>query len=183
MIFENASWIIHPENKLYEPVRFERALSLGRKIKKATLYITSLGCYYAEIDGVRVGDFILAPGFTSRKRVQYQIYDITSMLKEKSVLSVTVSDGWYKGKINFGTDKDGPERKKSLMAEIRIEYADGTKENICTDSAWSVSKDKIRFAELYDGEGVAVESAPHPSRIFYTRVPFEVKEGDILRAE
>ena len=38
-------------------------------------------------------------------------------------------------------------------------------------------------AELYDGDGVAVESAPHPSRIFYTRVPFEVKEGDILRAE
>ena len=38
-------------------------------------------------------------------------------------------------------------------------------------------------AELYDGEGEAVESAPHPSRIFYTRVPFEVKEGDILRAE
>ena len=38
-------------------------------------------------------------------------------------------------------------------------------------------------AELYDGEGIAVESAPHPSRIFYTRVPFEVKEGDILRAE
>ena len=191
MIFENASWIIHPENKLYEPVRFERALSLGRKIKKATLYITSLGCYYAEIDGVRVGDFILAPGFTSRKRVQYQIYDITSMLKEKSVLSVTVSDGWYKGKINFGTDKDGPERKKSLMAEIRIEYADGTKENICTDSAWSVSKDKIRFAELYDGEVVDMTYCDTPVEAVIHTPPHEisvvkqegvyVKEQEILR--
>ena len=44
-------------------------------------------------------------------------------------------------------------------------------------------KNGTTVAELYDGEGIAVESAPHPSRIFYTRVPFEVKEGDILRAE
>ena len=160
MIFENAKWIIHPENKLYEPVRFTRGLSLEKQIKRATLYITSLGCYYAEIDGVRVGDFILAPGFTSRKRVQYQTYDITSAIKEGSALSVTVADGWYKGKINFGTDKDGPERIKSLLAEIRLEFADGTKDTLVTDEKWLVSKDKIRFAELYDGDVVVFVGTP-----------------------
>jgi hypothetical protein len=67
-MFENAKWIIHQDNKQYEAVSFKKELNLSKKVKKATLYITSLGVYCAEIDGVRVGDFILAPGFTSRKR-------------------------------------------------------------------------------------------------------------------
>ena len=191
MIFENAKWIIHPENKLYEPVRFKRELVLEKQIKRATLHITSLGCYYAEIDGVRVGDFILAPGFTSRKRVQYQTYDITSMIKEKSALVVTVADGWYKGKINFGTDKDGPERIKSLMAEIRLEYADGDRDTLVTDEGWLASKDKIRFAELYDGEVVdmsfedeyvnaIIHTPPHEIKVMKQEGVY-VKEQEILR--
>ena len=151
-MFENAKWILHPENKLYEPVSFIREIKAKKKIKKATLNITALGVYYVELDGCRVGDFILAPGFTSRRRVQYQSYDVTGMIKEGSVLSVTVAEGWYKGKINFGADEGGPEKKKSLMTQIDIVYSDNSKERIVTDTAWQVRKDMIRYAELYDGE-------------------------------
>ena len=143
-MFENAKWIIHGDNKQYEAVSFKRELNISKKVKAATLNITALGVYCAEIDGVRVGDFILAPGFTSRKRVQYQTYDITKMIDTGSVLSVSLGEGWYKGKINFGTDEGGPEKKKALMAEIRILYTDGTRDVIVTDEGWLVKKDKIR---------------------------------------
>ncbi len=190
MIFENAKWIIHPENKLYEPVCFKKELALEKAIKRATLYITSLGCYYAEIDGGRVGDFILAPGFTSRKRVQYQTYDITAMIGKDSVLTVSLSEGWYKGKINFGTDQGGPERKKSLMAEIRVDYKDGSSAVICSDDSWLVKRDKILFADLYDGEirdegyedeyvKAMIHTPPHKIDIVKQQGVY-VKEQDIL---
>ena len=148
-MFENASWITHPNNKLHEPVRFIKELKLKGKIKKAILNITSLGCYYATLNGERVGDFILAPGFTSRKRVQYQEYDVTKMLDKKNELAVIVGDGWYNGKINFGVANDVP---KALICQVNITYIDKTKESIVSDDSWLVSKDKLRFAELYDGE-------------------------------
>ena len=153
MIFENAKWIIHPQNKLYEPVRFNTEFSFQKPIKRATLNITALGCYYAMINGERVGDFILAPGFTSRKRVQYQSYDVTSMLKEgNNEIDVIISEGWYKGKINFGVDMGGPEKKKALIAELTVTLVDGEKIVIPTSEKWCAKKDKLRMAELYDGE-------------------------------
>ena len=92
-MFENASWITHPNNILYEPSCFVKKFNINKEVKKATLFVTSLGCYYPELNGLRVGDFILAPGFTSRKRVQYQEYDITSMLKNENTLEILVGDG------------------------------------------------------------------------------------------
>jgi hypothetical protein len=183
-MFENAKWILHPENKLYEPVSFIREIKAEKKIKKATLNITALGVYYAEIDGYRVGDFILAPGFTSRRRVQYQSYDITSLVKDGSVLSVSVAEGWYKGKINFGADEGGPEKKKSLMAQIDIVYADNTKERIVTDTAWQVRKDMIRYAELYDGEIVDANYTDAPvSAVVYENPPYVKVVKDIAAKE
>ena len=146
-MFENASWIINKSNVLYEPVCFVKDLKLKNNIKKATLCVTSLGCYYATIDEKRVGDFILAPGFTSRKRVQYQEYDVTNMLKADSRLEILVGDGWYNGKINFGVANETP---KALICQLDILYTDGAKESTVTDSSWQARKDKLRFAELYD---------------------------------
>ena len=151
-MIREANWIIHPQNRLYEPVRFNRRIKIERPLRRAVLNITSLGCYYAELNGCRIGDFILAPGFTSRRRVQYQSYDVTSMMREENTLDVIVSDGWYKGKINFNVDKGKEEMKKALIAELVLTYKDGTKERIMTDGSWLAKKDKLRMAELYDGE-------------------------------
>ncbi|MBQ8344419.1 MAG: family 78 glycoside hydrolase catalytic domain, partial [Clostridia bacterium] len=151
-MLENVKWIIHPENKLYEPVCFMQRLNTRGEIKRATLNITTLGVYYATLDGVRIGDFILAPGFTSRKRVQCQSYNITKSVRNGSLLEISVADGWYKGKINFGTDEGGPEKKKALKAQIIIEYKNGKRDIISTDESWLVKRDTVRYAELYDGE-------------------------------
>ena len=148
-MFENASWIIHKNNILHEPVCFIKDFSLKGQVKNATLNITSLGCYYPTLNGHRVGDFILAPGFTSRKRVQYQSYDVRDMLKSQNSLEILVGDGWYNGKINFVVANDVP---KALICHLDIKYADGTADTIVTDNTWLARKDKLRLAELYDGE-------------------------------
>ena len=185
-MFESARWIVNPENKLYEPSRFYKEINFNKKIKEAILNITTLGCYYAEINGHRVGDFILAPGFTSRKRVQYQEYDVTTLLKEKNSLSILVSDGWYNGKINFLVANDVP---KSLICQLDITYADKTTESIISDTDWTVSSDKLRFAELYDGEiydstyeptKLQAKAINHPKNIIVKQQGVYVKEQETL---
>jgi len=185
-MFENASWIVHPQNRLYVPVRFEKSFCVSANIKKTTLSITSLGCYYVTLNGQRVGDFVLAPGFTSRKRVQYQTYNVTDLLKEQNTLSVLVGDGWYNGKINVLINEQTP---KALICELDIVYADGTKQTVTSDASWQVSEDKLRFAEFYDGEvydnayqsefvgAVAIE---HDKKIIVPQQGVFVKEQEVL---
>ena len=181
-MFEKASWIIHKSNKLHEPVCFVKALDIKKEIKKATLCVTTLGCYVATIDNERVGDFILAPGFTSRKRVQYQSYDITHMIKEGSVLEILVGDGWYNGKINFVVANDTP---KAAICQLDIIYKDGTRESIVSDKSWLCRKDKLRFAELYDGEiyDATYEDAPTECEILEHDKSIIVKQQGVFVKE
>ncbi|MBR2025036.1 MAG: family 78 glycoside hydrolase catalytic domain [Clostridia bacterium] len=186
-MFENANWIVHKNNVLHEPICFIKDFSIKNEVKKATVNITSLGCYYPKLNGKRVGNFILAPGFTSRKRVQYQAYDITNILKEENVLEVLVGDGWYNGKINFLVANNVP---KALICQIDIEYTDGNKETVTTDEKWLCRKDKLRFAELYDGEiydslfddvSVNAEILEHSKEIIVKQQGVDVIEQEKIR--
>lgn len=77
---------------------FNKNFTIKKVVKKARLYITSLGLYEASINGERIGDCYFTPGWTSYdKRVLYQTYDITHLLKgEHNTISVLVGNGWYK---------------------------------------------------------------------------------------
>ena len=83
-MLENAKWISYPTDTGFACPVFKKTFDTKKDVKKATLEITSLGCYYAELNGKRIGDFILAPGCTSTKRVQAQTYDITDMLSAEN---------------------------------------------------------------------------------------------------
>ena len=83
-MLNNSKWISYPTKEDYTCPVFRRKFAVSKKIKKATLKITSLGCYYAELNGSRIGDFILAPGWTYYKRTQMQTYDITNMIKNEN---------------------------------------------------------------------------------------------------
>ena len=80
-----------------------RQMIPGGDVKKATLCITALGIYEAEINGEKVGDILFAPGYTYYPRLlQVQNYDVTSMLAEKeNVLQVYLGQGWYCGRYTF----------------------------------------------------------------------------------
>lgn len=118
-------------------------------IVNAELCITAKGVYYAELNGERVGNFVMAPGYTFfSKRHQYQNYDISSLLDNgENILKITVAAGWYSGRIVHSSDW-----KPEIIAEIVLEYADGKKELIGTDETWLVGEGELVFSDIYDGE-------------------------------
>ena len=151
-MLKNSSWITYPKKEDYSCPVFKREFKINGEIKKATLKITSLGCYYATINNERIGDFILAPGWTFYKRAQMQTYDITSQLKEENKIRVTLSQGWFNGRINIRTRMELPDMRPSLICEIELTYKDGKKEYIRTDKDWECALSKITFSDIYDGE-------------------------------
>ena len=80
-MINNAKWIGSPESDSREVYNAEKAFIIKKQIKKATLYASALGVYAARVNGQRVGDYVLAPGWTSyNHRIQYQEYDVTDMM-------------------------------------------------------------------------------------------------------
>ena len=136
---------------------FRKKWKIEGKIKKAGLYITSIGVYEALLNGRRVGKYVLAPGWTSyESRLQYQYYDITEMLMKENELQVTVGKGWalspMPGFVNTPGKEKRMSQKRSLLAQLEFIYEDGTKEIFGTDDTWEWAESSIRFSEIYDGE-------------------------------
>lgn len=133
---------------------FTKTFTCKGIIKKAELQISALGVYEAKLNGERVGDFILAPGWTAyEKRLQYQSYDVTAQLKGDNSITVILGRGWRflgtnKEKISNGLSNKGT----ALIAALRIEYSDGTEELIVTDKSWLVTESKIRYSNIYNGD-------------------------------
>lgn len=138
------------------PVRMRREFYLEKQIKRARLFMTAHGIYEARINGKSVTDSRLNPGFTTYdKRIRYQVYPVEELLQfGENAVSVTVADGWYKGKIALGRGCEYGE-VTGLLLQIEIEYEDGTKSVICTDEAWRYSFDgPVRTADLFLGQTV-----------------------------
>ena len=154
----HARWIsgdYKPRKKQRYPVDcFQKRFSLPKPIKQARLYSAARGLYDVTINGKRLEEWILAPGMTDyRKRIQYQVLDITPYLQEENTLELRLADGWFRGSVaaygvvnTFGT-------QTSLLAQLEILYTDGGEETLVTDESWGYSQDgPLRFADLKDGE-------------------------------
>ncbi|CAG9956595.1 unnamed protein product [Clonostachys rosea f. rosea IK726] len=134
---------------------YRRSFAVEGDIDEARLYITAQGVYEAEMNGSRVGDHFMAPGWTSYDgRLQYQTYDVTpSLVSGDNCIGVRVAEGWFSGRIGFeGGHRNiwGPHN--ALLAQLEILYTDGRRQTIISDASWTVSKGPIRLAQIYDGE-------------------------------
>ena len=153
----NAVWI-QPEHDMGDVVPvYEKQFSLSKMPVRAILHITALGVYEAHLNGKRIGNFVLAPGWTSYySRLQYQSYDITADLAEQNTITVAVGKGWYRSPMPGWCDSSYQDGLRSwpagLLAELEVTYEDGTTETIGTDTSWSVAESATRFSEIYDGE-------------------------------
>jgi len=136
------------------PMTFRKTFSAGKKVKRARIYATAMGMYELEFNGQKVGDEYFAPGFTSYKtRLQYQTYDITAQIAEGNTLIAYVAGGWAVGSFIYSRNNRVYADRQALLAEIRIDYADGTTEVIGTDETWDVTMSgPFRMADIYDGE-------------------------------
>ncbi|MBE9583122.1 glycoside hydrolase family 78 protein [Mucilaginibacter sp. JRF] len=153
-----ASWIeTSTDEAPNRPAQYYRTtFDLKKKVKSATLLITSHGLYEAHINGKRVGDSYLTPGWTSYyKRLQYQRYDVKELItKGKNAIGVAVGNGWSRSSLAWGDNKDRWGKKLGLLAELQVVYTDGTKENITTNNNWKTANGEIQGNEIYDGEAV-----------------------------
>ncbi len=152
-MLEGSEWIKGCEKNLRGGTVYLKNFRCTAKAEKAILEITALGVYEAKLNGERIGNFILAPGWTSySNRLQVQSYDVTNLLKTENSLEVTVGQGWRA----LANKRDGSDflgyRDTALIAELSLVYADGTTESIVTDSSWTARESKLRYTNIYDGD-------------------------------
>ena len=135
---------------------FRKKFSANKKISSATAYITAHGLYEAHINGKRVGDYYLTPGWTSYKnRLQYQVYDVTNLLQTgNNAIGVITGNGWYRGFIAWSGNKNAYGRTTGILLQLDITYADGSTESVVSDNTWKSSTGSIRSSEIYHGETI-----------------------------
>jgi alpha-L-rhamnosidase len=123
-------------------------------IESARIYATGVGLYELYLNGKRVGNELLAPGWTSyHNRLQYQTYDITTQMQTSSnAIGVMLADGWYKGNLAWEGKRNFYGEKRGVLLQLNVRYLDGTEEVIGTDHTWKASTGPILFSEIYHGE-------------------------------
>ena len=132
---------------------------------RARLHVTSLGDHEVRINGVRVGDHLLDPGWTSyAHRLLVTSHDVTDLLTEgDNVVAGVLGDGWYRGRIGWDPDDDRGRygRRLGLLAQLEVELPDGSRTTVATDGSWRASTGEIISADHYDGCRIDLRRRQH----------------------
>ena len=131
------------------------AFKVASPVKSAQLYATALGAYVLFLNGQRVGDAVLAPGWTDyRQHVKYQTYDVTAqVVNGENVVAALLAPGWYATPLEwFQQPNNYGDTPPALRAQLRIEHTDGSIEWIATDATWRANTSYLQHSEIYDGE-------------------------------
>jgi alpha-L-rhamnosidase len=140
------------------PLYLRREFELAQRPVRARLYATAHGVYEPRLNGEKIGDLELAPGWTEyNRRLQYQTYDVTEQVRAGgNVLGAIVADGWWSGHVGF--DPSRPARHYGLapayLAQLVLDFADGSRQVIATGDAWAEHDGAIRAADLLMGQFV-----------------------------
>ena len=153
----HAEWIGQTKDIESRPApMLRRGFLLDGKIKSARAYICGLGYYELDINGKRVGDHVLDPGYTRYdKRALYVTYDVTEDVRNgKNALGVILGNGWYnvQTKAVWNFHKAPWRAAPKLLMQLEVEYADGRSQSISTDTQWKTSTGPILFDSIYGGE-------------------------------
>jgi alpha-L-rhamnosidase len=142
-----------------------RSFVISQPVASARLYVTALGLYEARLNGERVGDAVLAPGWTDyAQRVAYQTYDVTGLLRPgENVLGALLADGWYAGFTGFDAKRAGAHygTAPEFLAQLVIGFTGGTSQMVVTDAHWRARFAAIRHADLLMGERHDLAREPH----------------------
>jgi alpha-L-rhamnosidase len=152
-----ADWITKTkdtqEEKSLPAQYYRKEFRATKKIKRATVYVTSLGLYQLFINGNKVGNDLFTPGYTSyHKRLQYQTYVVTEMLQQNNTIGAIVGDGWYRGFLGWKGERSYYGKQLGLLVQLEIEYTDGKKETITTNNNWKTAYGPILESDIYNGE-------------------------------
>lgn len=134
--------------------RLRKKIRLKGEVESAYVCVTALGLYRLFLNGKKVGDDELAPGWTSYDRhLCYQTYDVTDRLKAgENTLEAMLGAGWYKGKMGFLLLRNNYGTRTALLLQLKVRYRDGGEEIFVTDETWQAAEGPVTFSEIYDGE-------------------------------
>lgn len=125
-----------------------KSFQLEGEVKTARLYVTALGLYECSINGQPVGGDVFTPGWTDyHKRVQYQVYDITNLLRQgENVIGAILGDGWAVGYVAWHSRQQYFDRPR-LLAQVEITLTDERMFRVITDPTW-----KYQFGPLLEND-------------------------------
>ncbi len=149
-------------NKNYSSVLLRKEINVKPGLKRAVAFVCGLGHYEMSLNGAKVGKDLLAPGWTKYdKTCLYDTHDVTAQLKPgANAIGLFLGNGMYnvpggrysKFKVSFG-----PLR---AIAQIRLEYNDGTTQTIGTDGSWQMAPGPVTFSDVFGGEDVDARLEP-----------------------
>jgi len=133
-------WIGWPAGKAGEALFFRKEFTIDKPISRARVYISGLGYYELRMNGKKIGDHVLDPGWTEcAKTVLYVTYDVTAYVRKgKNAMGVILGNGWH----------GSPE----MIFQMNVELDDETTRSIASDVSWSVVSGPITKNSIYDGE-------------------------------
>jgi alpha-L-rhamnosidase len=145
-----------PEGKdgLLPGTYLRKSVSLERRPQRARLYVTARGLYEAFINGQRIGQSYLTPGWTDYyQRIQYQIYDVTDLLQiGENILGALLGTGWYCGYVGWLETCRHYGTHPALLWQLQLAYEDGSTQTIVSDHSWRGSTGPMRYSDLLMGE-------------------------------
>src|SRR3954468_13316541 len=129
-------------------------VDLPGDVVKARLYVTAHGLYVAGLNGKRVGDQQLAPGWTAyRHRLRYQTYDVTGLVTAgANRLEILLGNGWFRGRLGFQGRRALYGDRLAALAQLEVTTADGTVHVLGTDGSWTARESRIVADDIYDGQ-------------------------------
>jgi alpha-L-rhamnosidase len=133
-----------------------RDFTIDVPVVRATLYVTALGLYEAYVNGARVGDEVMAPGWTDyHTRVQYQVHDVTTLVRPgDNVLGAILGEGWYSGRVGHNQRRAGNHYggRPALLCQLHLERADGSVQVVASDAHWQTRQGPICYSDFLMGE-------------------------------
>ena len=134
-------------------------------VRNARLYVTAHGVYVPSINGRRVDDTVLAPGWTSYDhRLRYHVHDVTRLVRAgENVVEALLGNGWYRGRLGWTNDRAIYGQRLALLAQLEITTFDGAVLVLATDGAWLARESEILADDLYDGQTTDLRRRASPA--------------------
>lgn len=147
-----AKWISPRVEDRFHPVLFRKFVLHG-EVKRARLYVTGVGLFETSLNGEKLGQEFLTPYLNNyEKRMQVLTFPAENCLKQENTLEILLGKGWYMGVFGMRLQAENYGDRMAAIAELHLEYADGSEEVICTDESWEYYGSDIEESGIYDGE-------------------------------
>jgi len=137
-------------------LRTEFSLDQGHgAVRNAVLQVTSHGTFEAHLNGSRVDDDVLSPGWSSYEwRLRYRSYDVTSMLTPRSVLGIALGNGWFRGRLTWSGGRAFYGSELGVFAQLVITFNDGHQQVVVSDETWTCGPSAVTANDIYDGQSI-----------------------------